>query len=206
MKAEVVVRCWNCGYQGRDVMTAKGQEIFEKRVKKGQLGCPQCSSPVFIEAGHGIFINSRKLFRCDDGHITVIGCMQGDTPLLNISSHGQFDNVEGHIDDLQNMLDERHITCRCSGPLTAVDDNELSYNQGIAFRTKTRVGDIWDQNRAQPVRSGTYDGAGEFRESATDQANKERLKKMSRKRNIPKERLPQTVAINEPTKKVYKKK
>lgn len=220
-KHQVITCCWRCGFQVEQFLTLSQEERLANKLENGKLTCPRCLqeyeiiSEVFIVSGQTRWKNSVKLFRCDNGHITAISAIGGNTKLLHIRyGNNKFYNIEGSIDDLQNIIDAGDICCyhnnefgeECIMTLRPIDDVQLEYPELHAIKTKTRIGDLWDRSGIEPVRNGTYDGNYEYNESKSQKANRERLKNIRTIRNIEADKLPKTVSINKPTDRIYKKK
>jgi hypothetical protein len=124
------------------------------------------------------------------------------------SKSDDFVNIEGTVEEVQELVDEREIICQhesdasgsqtCGGNLIPVDDVVLQCPEGRNFKTKTRVGDLWDRGGMEPVKPGSYDRDGNFEVSKTDVANRERLKRLKSRRLVSKERSPGT-PVSRPT-------
>jgi len=205
----VTVRCWDHGHETKDVLTAKQAEKLHVNVLDGKVTCPVCKGSLAIINGPGLF-NDGKLIQCASGHLTVV------TAFVNKMLHLQFGNgnesfvnVEGTPEEFDDLLDKQEIICyhtvgegSCDTPLKAIDDKPLQLPRAAGIKTKTRVGDIWDKHRVEPVRSGNYDGDGNYQESKTDKANRQRLNRMRRQRNIAEDKHPGK-RINKPTDQVH---
>jgi hypothetical protein len=114
------------------------------------------------------------------------------------SGYEDRENVEGGIEDLPEMIDQKVVSCHhtkangksCGCKLTACDDASLSYPEFSNFKTTVRVEDVWRKyGVADPV-TGDANQEGEYKPTEFEKRNKARLKKMQRKRNISEDRLP----------------
>jgi len=213
--ARVVICCWLKGHETELVMTKRQEEKLSVKLKTLKAVCPTCraeelgNQAIFIKEGQTLF-NPSKAFKCRHGHVSTIGAFNSD--MLHVKHGGGYEsfvNIEGTPEEVQELIDSKEISCHhikengrvCGCKLKTVDDFELTKPQGTAFRTKTRLGDIWDKAGADPVRAGTYDKGGRYHGSRTQEANRARLKR-SRKRNTPAKRHPGK-RIDKATKRDY---
>ncbi len=214
---KVVLCCWKHGHKTEMAMTLKQEEILTRKLDTLKAVCPECrnaglgNQPIFITEGRTV-VNVSKVYRCTQGHISAV------TPfthgMLNVSfgpARESFVNIEGTIEELSELIDTRDISChhvkddgqQCDCKLEAIDDAILAYPTSSNFKTKTRVGDLWDSAGIEPVRPGHYDKQGFYQENKTERVNRERLKRM-RDRNIPVDRHPGK-RIDQPTDTNYKR-
>jgi len=212
---KVVVCCWDYGHETELAMTRKQEDKLVRQIPTLKAVCPVCrkeghgNRAVFIKEGETLFGDS-KAFKCRHGHITTVSAFANGMLHTRFGPGDEdFVNIEGRIEELEELIDKKEISCHhvrdngrpCDCKLKAVDSSTISYPCAAGIKTKTRLGDLWDKAGAEPVRSGTYDGQGGYSESRTQEANKERLKRM-RKRNVPKDKLPGK-RIDRPTKTTY---
>lgn len=198
-KNKVTICCWNKSHINKLEMTKKQEEKLARDIPKGRAVCPTCrddgdgNQPIIIMYGSSVF-QECKFYKCENGHATAI--MPFTNGMLNIHFgmlNDQFENVRGSLSDLDKMIDTDEIVCHhCNGSLSPLDDLILHYPSVAGIKTRTRVGDLWDKAGVEPVRNGTYTKDGDYNESKTQKANMARLKNMNRRRNIPKNRGPQT--------------
>jgi hypothetical protein len=215
-KQRVVVCCWRAGHETELALTRKQEEKLAKQIPELKAVCPSCKDqgnfPIFIKEGSTVFAGS-KVYRCRNGHITTISPFSNG--MLHVTfgpGHENFVNIEGTLEELQEIIDTKDVSCyhvkdngkQCDCKLKPVDDFMLSYPQAAGIKTKTRVGDLWDKAGLEPVRTGGYDKDGNYQESRSQRANMERLKKMRRTRNIPVDQHPGK-RMNRPTKTTYDK-
>jgi hypothetical protein len=214
-KHKVLICCWNAGHVNELDMTSKQENDLSSKIRKLKAVCPTCrndglgNQAIFIQSGETLF-NPSKVYKCRHGHITTI------SPFTNGNLHVKFGhgdedffNVEGSIEELQELIDKKQISCHhsrengqnCGCKIKAVDDYSLEYPVTAGIKTTTRLGDLWDKAGVEPVRPGSYDKDGNYKNSKTDEANRERLRRM-RKRNMPKDKHPGT-PITKATKRDY---
>lgn len=197
-KQKVVVCCWKHGHETELWLTKKQEEKLQGQIPKLKAVCPTCrnetgqNEAIFVKDGQTLF-SSQKVFRCRHGHVSVISAFTNNMLHVKFGPHNDdFENVEGTIADLENLVDSGDIACnhdQCGEKLEPVDDSVLSLPGSCNFKTKNRLGDLWEKSGAEPVRPGAYDNDGYYRQTKSEIANKHRLEKM-RNRNIPEERHP----------------
>ena len=211
----VVVCCWKHGHETELYMTKRQEEKLNKQIPQLKAVCPVCreeghgNQPIFIKEGETLFMTP-KSYKCRHGHVTRISAFANG--MLHVAfGNGDEDyvNIEGTIEEIEELLDTKDISChhvrdygrRCDCKLKAVDDAVISYPGSAGIKTTTRLGDLWDKAGAEPVRSGNYDDQGNYHGTRTEEANRERLRRMQ-KRNLPKDRHPGK-RIDKATKKDY---
>lgn len=198
----VTLYCWLQGHKTEMTMTLRQEETLVAKIKKLKAVCPECrntqlgNQSIFIQDGRTI-ITPAKLYQCPHGHITAITAFTNG--MLNVRfgmGNEDFVNVEGTIEELPEVIDSKDISCHhihdgstCDQALIPIDDLVLTYPNLTNIKTKTRVGDLWDRAGIEPVRTGTYDDKGNYQETKTQVANRERLKQI-RDRNISSDRMP----------------
>lgn len=216
-KHKVIVCCWEHGHEAEVIMTRLQEDKLVKQIPQLKAVCPVCregslgNKPIFIKQGKTLF-GDHKTYACRHSHVTVISAF-GNGTLHAKYGHGNEDfvNIEGTIEELEELIDKKEISCHhvkddgkpCDCKLKATDSGVISRPVAAGIKTKTRLGDIWDRAGAEPVRNGQYDRDGNYNESKTEVANRERLKRI-RKRNIEESRLPGQ-RLNKPTNKTYKR-
>lgn len=221
MKYPVRIICWEHSHANEILFTKKQAEQLPQKIEMGQAVCPDCrneghgnKSLHIIDSPTRICGGTIKPYCCSHGHLTAISAFANDSFHVQYGPGPEdFENVPGKLEELQNFIDSGRISCQhtidgspCGGQLKPIDETDLTTPQGFNFRTKTRIGDLWDKAGLEPVRSASYDQDGNVSESRTDVANKERLKRMqARNRNIAKERLPAHKVINHITDKRYRR-
>lgn len=213
-KAKVVVCCWRYGHETEQTLTRRQEEALGPKINKGKAVCPVCrdsgngNQPIFIKEGQTL-ISPPKTFQCKEGHVSTIGAFTNG--MLHVKfgpDREDFVNIEGTVEELDELIDSGEITCHhdyegesCDLTLSATDDFSLSLPVANNIKTRTRVGDLWDRHGVDPVRPGHYDGNGYYKETRSEGANKARLQKM-RERNIAEDKMPGK-RITKPTKKTY---
>ena len=215
VNSKVVVCCWLKTHENELVMTKRQEETLGKKLKTLGAVCPTCrnedlgNQAIFMKEGQTLF-HPNKVFKCRHEHASTVGAFNNG--MLHISfgiGPEDFVNIEGTLEELEELIDSKEISCHhvrengrlCDCKLKEVDDYELTYPTGTAFRTKTRLGDLWDKAGAEPVRTGQYDSNLNYQATRSEKANLDRLKRM-RKRNVPKDKLPGR-RIDKATKKDY---
>lgn len=213
--SRLALRCWGHGHTVEvDISPGKIGKFLDqcKRLKKV---CPECKpankflAPVYNESDA---VLNRKAYQCRHGHLTLVVPFGRSAQRLSVlwgpTTEDQ-ENVDGTIDDLSEMIDQKAITCHhskengklCNCKLKACDDVELSYIEFSNFKTTVRVEDVWRKYGAAEPNVGSYDDKTPSRDSnykpkynptEFEKRNKERLKRMQRTRNIPEDRLPGT--------------
>jgi len=210
---EVDITCWTCGHKETMIMTRRQEDALEKKIPKMKAVCPKCkeegrgNQPIFISRGETLY-NPGKVFICEHGHVNVVGAFSHGWLSIKIGPNTHT-NIEGRIEDIESMLDDGTLCCQhedeeenvCQAKLIPADDTELSYANEPGIKTRVRVGDLWDKHNIDPVREGSYDGSGNYKETRSQVANRARLNKM-RERNIKKH---PGKRVTKPTKKVYEK-
>lgn len=213
---QVIVCCWLHGHETELFMTKRQEQRLEKQIPELKAVCPICrdeengNQPIFIKSGMSLF-SDHKVYRCRHGHATTISAFTNGMLHVRFGPDSEdFINIEGTIEELENLVDKKEISChhvkengrRCDCKLKAVDDASISYPGAAGIKTKVRVGDLWDRHGLEPVRNGAYDNKGNYSESKTQSANMERLKNMRRKRLMKQDKHPGK-RINKATKKQY---
>lgn len=226
MKYPVKIICWDHSHMNEIPLTSKQAEALPRKVVLGKVVCPDCRNAgrgnkpfEIIESPTQIRGSTTKPYTCRNGHLTTISAFANDAFHVRFGpERSDFENVSGRPEELVELIDKKGITCnhivatksggtrKCNCKLTQLDDSVVTIPHGTNFRTKTRVGDIWDRDGLEPVRPSTYDRDGNISESRTDKANRERLRRMQKQnRNIERDRLPAHRAINETTEKTYRR-
>ena len=215
-KHEVDITCWTCGHVETMIMNRRQEDSLEKKIPEMKAVCPRCraeergNQPIFISRGETLY-NPGKVFICEHGHVNVVGAFNNGWLHIR-TGHRSHTNIEGRIEDMETMLDSGDLSCQyedeeenvCTGKLTAIDDSFLSYAGEVSFKTRVRVGDLWDKNGIDPVRPGHYDGDGHYHQTKSEKSNKDRLRKMQ-KRNTPESKMPGK-RLDKPTDKIYNRK
>jgi len=202
--SKLVMRCWDHGHTVELNIPPSKVSKFIEQCSKLKKVCPDCSpenkqlTTVYNEADK---IFDQKSYQCRHGHLTMVGTFGRSARRLGVSwgpSYDDRENVEGSIDELPELIDQKVISCqhtkengkRCGCKLKACDDASLSYAEFSNFKTKVRVEDVWRKyGVADPV-TGDANAPGEYKATEFEKRNKARLKKMQRTRNISKDRLP----------------
>jgi hypothetical protein len=213
MKEVVKVICWSKGHVTELAETRKKTEKLYRKMECLQAVCPHCRNAgdgnqgiVPIE-GPGLF-DAGKIFQCDHGHITIISAF-GNGFLHTKHGLGLYVNIEAEIQELEELVDTKELFCNhvvddkkvCRGQLKPIDDKVLTKPSAPGIKTKTRVGDLWDRARLEPVRSGSYDEGGNYHATRTEIGNRARLKRMKRRRVV--ENGPDTISRNRTTETDY---
>lgn len=201
-KAVVTICCWRKGHMNELFLDRRQEEALVRKIPKLKAICPSCRQEgnfsIFIHQGQTVFL-SPKIYQCRHGHVTSISALSSGMLHVRFGNNAEdFVNIEGTIEELEEILNTKDISCHhlkengrvCDCKLKPIDDYQLTYPSPTSIRTKTRVGDLWDRAGIEPVRTGSYDNDGNYRESKTEKAHKARLQKMRRKRNIQQGRHP----------------
>jgi hypothetical protein len=203
----VKIICWNHSHMNEIQLTRKQAIALPNKVECGKAVCPDCRNDglgnqpfEIIESPALLYNNSIKPYKCRHGHMTTISAFAHDMFHVRFGANRQaFENVSGKLEELEEMIDNKEIVCnhtlesgkQCSCKLVALDNVSLDKPYTMQFKTKTRVGDIWDKAGLEPGRPAVYDRDGNVAESKTDKANRARLNAMrSRNRNVSEDRLP----------------
>ena len=213
--SRLVLRCWEHGHE-IEVGVAPGQiEKFLVKCKKLKNVCPDCKPAnkhlaLVYNEYNSLF--SYKAYQCRHGHLTLVSSYGESAHRLSVSwgpTHDDQENVDGMIDDLPELIDQKTIAChhikgngkQCGCKLKACDDASLSYPQFSNFKTKTRVEDVWRKYGVADPKVGSYDERTsdprsnykpKYNATEFEKRNKERLKRMQRSRNISIDRTPGT--------------
>lgn len=211
----VTICCWRCTHQIELQMTKRQEEKLSRDLMVMKAVCPTCRNddagnhPIFIKDGTTL-VNPSKVYSCSNGHATTIGLL-GDS-MLHVcfgANTEDFVNVEASIEELSELVDSNEISCHhiqedgtpCDCSLRPIDDYVPSLTKTAGFKTRTRIGDVWDKQGIEPVRNGSYDSQGHYNQTKTETANRERLRRM-RDRNIPIDKHPGK-RIDKPTSNIY---
>jgi len=210
-KSIVRIMCWKHSHVNELALNATQEKKLEVDIPKLKKVCPDCkpeNCAITITNGTTVY-SPAKAYRCENGHLNLVSTLDDRLNICFGPGDYEFVNVKGTLIDLPNLIDDGTIACNhvvdgvsCNCKLTPIDDFMLSYPSVPAIKTKMRIGDMWDRHGVEPVRSGTYTSAGDYNESRSQKANKNRLERMNRERNVSKDRQPGK-AINKATKKDY---
>lgn len=210
-KSIVRIMCWKHSHVNNLAMNKAQEQKLESDIPRMKKVCPDCkpdNNAITIVNGSTVF-SPAKAYRCQHGHLTLISTLDHQLNVCFGPGNEQFVNVVGSLSDLPNLIDNCDIACHhvvdgvlCDSKITPIDDYVLTHPSSPAVKTKMRIGDLWDRHGVEPVRSGSYGGNGEYNESRSQQANKSRLERMQRQRNVSKDRQPGK-AIKKATKKDY---
>ena len=213
-KYNIAVCCWGKGHVTELSMTKTKEEKLNRQIDTMKAVCPTCrndeggNQPIFISQSPEIF-NPSKLYQCRHGHVTNVGAFTNG--MLHVkfgSGQHDFENTEGTIEELEELIDKKAISChhvkengrQCNCKLSPMDDLSLQYPSSIGIKTRTRVGDLWDKAGIDPVRSGGYDKDGNYNKGTGEQANKARLeglrKRNAKNSNSPGERITKATTKN----------
>lgn len=211
MKSVVRIMCWVRSHVTELVMTKSQEQKLANDIPQMKKVCPDCKPEncmITIINGTTVFSPS-KAYRCIHGHLSLVSLFDNSINVCFGPGSDEFVNVHGSLSDLPNLIDSGDISCNhvvdgniCDCKLTAIDNFVLNYTATPSIKTKVRVGDLWDRHGIEPVRTGNYNAQGEYNESRSQKANRERLSRMQRQRNTAKDRQPGTT-INKATKKDY---
>jgi len=210
----LVFKCWDHGHTVEVDLKANQVEKFLRQCKKLQKVCPECKPAnkhlTLVEREDDSFFNT-KSYQCRHGHLTTITTFGRSSHKLAVywgpDDAEDRENVEGSIEELPEMIDQKIIACQhtnekgrvCGCKLTACDDTSLSYPEFSNFKTKVRVEDVWRKYGVAEPKTGEYDEntpdpsnplRPKYNPTEFEKRNKERLKNMQRKRNISEDRLP----------------
>jgi hypothetical protein len=198
-KHSVRVICWERSHMTELILTDIQEKKLESDIPKLKKVCPDCkpdNRAIAIVSGNTIFL-SCKPYRCENGHLSLISPMATTLHVKFGPDSIDYVNIEGKIDELPNLIDAKEIACNhvvdgkpCDCRLTALDDTNLSYPSSPAIKTRLRLGDLWDRHGVEPVRGGKYTNEGDYKESRSQQSNKQRLSRMQRDRLISEDRHP----------------
>lgn len=210
-KVIITVRCWDHGHETQDLLTQKQAEKLPLNVLDKKVVCPNCKGSLAIINCPGTF-GDRKLIQCTRGHLTLVSAFTNSMLHFQFGNDGEsFVNVEGTPEEFDKLIDSQEIMCyhkvgegTCDSPLKALDDKPVQMPRAAGIKTKVRVGDLWDKHRVEPVRTGSYDADGNYSESKSYAANRQRLQRMRRQRNIAEDKHPGK-RINKPTDQIHER-
>lgn len=210
-KSIVRIMCWKRSHVTELVMSKAQEQKLESDIPKMKKVCPDCkpeNCEITIVNGATVF-NPSKAYRCEHGHLTLISPLSDQLNVRFGSNSDEFVNICGSLTDLSNLVDSMDIVCNhvvdgklCDSKLAPVDGYTLTLPSLASVKTRVRVGDLWDRHGIEPVRGGSYDGKGGYNESSSQKANKNRLERMTRQRNLSNDRHPGK-SINRATKNDY---
>lgn len=210
-KSLVRIMCWERSHITELAMNKAQEKKLDADIPKLKKVCPDCkpeNRSIVIVNGTTVF-NPSKAYRCQRGHLSLIAPLGDGLHIRYGPTSDEFVNVMGTLDELSNLIDNEDVACNhvmddgpCDNKLTPLDDFKLSYPSSPAVKTRMCIGDLWDRHGIEPVRTGQYNGTGDYQESRSQIANKKRLASMQRDRNLPKDRHPGK-PINKATKRDY---
>lgn len=210
-KSLVRIVCWKRSHVNELQMASNQEKKLSTDVVKLKKVCPTCkpeNCEITIIEGSTLF-NPPKMYRCEHGHLSLVSLLGSMINVCYGSGNDQYTNVEGTLQELPKLIDDGDIACNhlvdgkvCDCKLTAVDNFALEYPRVNAIKTKQRIGDLWDKHGIEPVRPGHYNKSGEFEQTRSEKANRNRLSKLQKERNISKDRSPGK-RINKATKTDY---
>jgi len=218
-KHKVVVCCWKHYHKTDMEMTLRQEQALPKKIDNLKAVCPVCrdehgeNNHIFILEGETVSRLS-KIYRCRHGHVNSIGAFTNG--MLHVTfgnDRSQSENTEGTIEELEEMIDKKVISCHhvsekgraCGCKLKAVDKFSLNYPSALAIKTKTRVGDIWDKAGATTVRSGSYDKDGHYNSGTGEKANLARISAMQKRNAKKNKKKSPGTKITKATNKKYAK-
>lgn len=195
--------CWKRGHENVFSYSAKKEEKVTRQLENMKAVCPNCrdehgeNESAFIADGKTVFFPG-KIFQCSKGHVNSVSVFESGKLTVKFGNdYYDFVNTEFLLDNLEEDIDNGHLSCyhggedKCGCSLVAVDDYQLIIPGKHSLKTRTRLGDVWDKEGLEPVRSGGYTGKNNtYVDSKTEIANKHRLKKMQ-KRVIPRDKGPE---------------
>lgn len=175
-----------------------------KKIARGKNVCPTCNvqePPVHSrmrqieEPEHGGWYDRTVRFACRHGHITEINPFTSG--MMNISwvdENGEdvYYNIKATPEDIDDMLSSGEIKCKhnkksektgrvseCNCKMKKVDSATLEIpTYTVGFKTKTRVGDIWDKAGCPEPRKGSYDANGDYKETEFERRARKRVNDM----------------------------
>lgn len=196
-RTKAIICCWNNSHETELIVSRTEEEAIERKIRKNKVVCPTCktdgiNNSIFIKEGATLF-SAMKHYKCKNGHASLIGLFShGWLHIQYGPGQEDFFNINGSLEELSQLIDSHEIFCHhneCGLPLEAVDNYSLQYPDAPGIKTKQRVGDIWDKAGIEPVRSGQYNKDG-YQESHTEKANKHRIRKLQKERNVSIDRIP----------------
>jgi len=211
----VVIGCWEKGHVTELLMTKKQEETLCRKIDKMKAVCPVCrdegvgNQSITILRGETRFTLD-KSYQCRHGHMTNVGAFSnGMLHVKSSSGRSDFENIEGTIEELEELIDKKTISChhvdekgqQCGCKLKPMDNLQLEYPVVTGIKTRTRVGDLWDKAGADVVRTGGYDKDGNHTSGTGQEGNKARLEAM-RRLNAKNSKSPGK-RITKPTNKIY---
>lgn len=180
--------CWKCSgcFENKQKTKKLIRLLTERRV-----ACVNCGTTTLFLLEKNNFI-SHKLYKCDNSHLTCVSPFSNGTIHLRYGNESDdFININGTINQIDNLESFRCYHLECNQKLHPLNNDLLDYPNVLLFKTRTRVGDLWDKDGIEPVKPGRYNNnTYEYEATKTEQANKHRLKNMRRPRNIPIDKLP----------------
>jgi hypothetical protein len=197
-RTKVIVCCWEKSHETELLISRSEEEAIQRKILKNKVVCPTCkvdniNNPIFVKEGATLF-NAMKHYQCKDGHASLIGLFNhGWLHIQYGPGPEDFFNIKGSLEELPELIDTDEIICHhkeCGLSLKAVDNYSLQYSNPPGIKTKQRIGDIWDKAGIEPVRSGQYDKDGNYQATHTEKANKHRIRKLQKERNVSLDRIP----------------
>lgn len=213
--SKLVLRCWDHGHVVEvDIPKAKVSKFLEQCNALKKV-CPHCkpeNKHLHVVSNNDDSFCEFKPYQCSHGHLTLVATFGRSAQMLEVTwgaDPAQRQNIKAGIEDLPDLVDNGEIVCNhvmpdgpaCGQKLVACDGTTLSYPQFSSFKTKVRVEDVWRKYKALEPKTGSYDEnhgdplnpvVPKYHETEFERRNKERLKRMQRRRNIDVDRLPGT--------------
>jgi hypothetical protein len=172
-------------------LSKKIHEKYISKIENGKLICQSCGSSLCPLYSPAILFNS-KPYSCEKNHLNVLFAFKdGKVNIKWGNGYEDSTNIFSPEENIENLINQGKISChhmvdgvKCSHRLTALDETTLQAPTMQQAKTKTRIGDLWDKHGIESVKPSHYTNDGEFVQSKTDLANKQRLEKMQRDRAI----------------------
>lgn len=184
--------CWNCHCHEIE-LSEKKADTYITKLHSGRVVCGVCSSILKLTARSDQPSMPTKAFGCSNNHLNMISVF-GKVGKLSIEHNDKHENLDGMIEDISKLK-----CLHCNTKLYACDSTILEHPNMPSFKTRMKVGDLWDKYRTPAPIMGSYDEETpdpdnpflpKYTPSEFEQRNKERLKQIKKTRNIPLDRTP----------------
>lgn len=184
---------------GHKLLVTKGELILAKKKK---VVCVHCNTPLKLYKKPTW--SGEKEYICRHFHVTTVTPFKGDQINLSFSDQ-QFCNFKSSPEEFVETVKAKRFWCLfpgCDGSssLEPLDETPLKVPELMVAKTKTRVGDIWEQAKCPEPKVGSYDKEGNFIDTDFNRRQKERIRKMRR----PRVTKPVGPTLVKPTQKNYK--
>lgn len=178
----------------------------EKRILNGKSVCASCGER--LTEYKPLSYSNEKHCKCAIGHVITMAPFANNTCNLSWGNGPEeFTNIKGSIEEIEEQLMDYSILCpigkksMCQSPLVPLDDSRLALPSSPGFKTRMKLGDLWDKEKYPEPKLGHYDKDHNFKDTEFSQRNKDRIRRMREKNG--RKKPPPGEVIYEATKRSY---